>query len=48
MPATRVRDTSNTDSATRREFAWRGNTPNGAITIVRTGQSSPVFIQQNR
>jgi hypothetical protein len=35
------------DSAARQEFKWSATTRHGAISIVRTGQSSPVFIQQN-
>lgn len=35
------------DSARRHEFKWSANSRRGTINIVRTGQSSPVFIQAN-
>jgi hypothetical protein len=33
--------------AARHEFKWDATTRRGTISIVRTGQSSPVFIQAN-
>lgn len=33
--------------AARQEFKWNAQTRRGTISIVRTGQSSPVFIQAN-
>jgi hypothetical protein len=33
--------------AARREFKWSATTRRGAVSIVRTGQSSPIFIQAN-
>lgn len=35
------------DSPARREFRWEGKGAEGEITIERTSQSSPVWIQAN-
>jgi hypothetical protein len=41
------REAASANPAARREFQWSASTNRGAISIVRTGQSSPVFIQAN-
>ncbi|MGH3716335.1 MAG: hypothetical protein ACRDT4_23175 [Micromonosporaceae bacterium] len=45
--STEARVATSADSARRSEFKWSANSRRGAINIVRTGQSSPVFMQAN-